>query len=597
MTAGADQLALPDRIYLLSQARRPSDVRQILVNAALTDGWMPLVVNMNMSIFVGLIALTAGYGPIAALVFLALHLTVTTIAMVIYLLLHYRRQRGRDVTTPLTERLLYLNDVLVMLGWGAGLALFFEPADDSRSLMLVILLAVAGIASAALNAKTLTNLLLGRAALFGPAVVFVALTQPALWPLLLASLTVGAAFAVGIGYAVYVQLLNEANLVLQMQDANVLLSQQSLSLERSAQQEKESQEKLLKEARIRESFLHSINHDLAQPLSGLDMCLFTLDRHDLPVAARPPLEAAQRSLGTAKSLIRNVSELAKMQGERPRPARQIVPLEALLHDIADQAAGVARKKRLVIRVQSTRAQVWADPDMLARVLRNLVFNAVEYTDAGRIVLGARRRGEQIGIVVADTGKGISEDIQPRVFEAFFRNDATVGDQPHIGLGLAIVQELTQAMGGRVTLNSQSDHGACFEVLLPNAGRMKQQTNGTIPVLLVEDRPDLRHQMTGILQDAGFDVTAPDSPDAMRALCGADLSGFQRIVLDFSLLPDLTALDIIRTCPPEIRARIQVVSDRHTTDMAALLAKMGVGFQRKPLTQSMIQGWINDQATS
>jgi len=593
MTAAA-HVALPDRIYLLSQAKRPGEVRKILVNAALTDGWMPLIVNMNMSIFVGMIALTAGYGPVAALEFLALHLTITTLAMVIYLALQYHRTSAHGIAPAVTERLLYANDVLLMLGWGAGLALFFDPSDQSRSLMLVILLAVAGIASAALNAKTLSNLLLGRLALFGPALIFVMAQQPVLWPLLSATLVGSAAFAIGIGYAVHVQLLNESNLVLTMRDANALVSRQAQELAQSARQEQQARDQLLKEARIRESFLHSINHDLSQPLSGLDMCLYTLGRHDLPGAARAPLQAAQRSLSTAKSLIRNVSELARMQGERPAPVLGAVSASEVLGHVAQEAAALAQKKGLSLRMVPTAARVWADPDMLARVLRNLVFNAVEYTVSGRILLGVRRRGGQIGLVVADTGIGIAPEHQPRIFDAFFRpSDTAPGEQPHIGLGLAIVRELTEAMGGQVRVASVPGRGARFEVRLP-AARMPPDQAGR--VLLVEDRDDLRAELAQMLADLGQAVTAPTTPAEWQALPGQDLTGYDRIVLDFSILPGLTALDILRVCPPQLRRRALVISQFEDPETRALLAQMGVPFLRKPVTPAQLSAWIPEGGT-
>ena len=574
---------LPDRIYLLSQAIRPAEVRAILVATALKDGWMPLVVNMNLSIFVGMIALTAGFGAIQSLVFLAIHLTLTTFAMVIYLVLQLRAQRAPSESGERTEQLLYFNDMLMMLGWGASLALFVAPLDETRSLMLVLLLSVAGIASAALNAKTLMNLMIGRFALFGPPAVFVAVAQPALWPLLLASLSVGAAISVGIGYAVHVQLLNESNLVLQSRDTAVLL-------EDTARQEADAQRQLLREARLREHFLHSVTHDLSQPLAGLDMCLYTLDQQDLAAPARGPVATARTCLSTAKSLIADVAQLAALQDGGPPAQLETVALGPLIEELGIELAPVAQSRGLDLRLVPSRARALADPQMVRRVLRNLAFNALDYTPRGRVLIGVRQRGSTLGIVVADTGAGIEPSRQASVFDAFQRGTEAAGEAPHLGLGLAIVDSLTRAMGGAVDLRSQPGRGTLVEIRLPRALGVAKLTSGP-RILLAEDRPALRAALEARLAVLGCRVTAPATAEAMRTHTGAGLAAFDGCLLDFTLAPDLTAFDLLRAAAPEVWARVLVISDHADRIVQARIAAGGARFAAKPVTERALTGWL------
>lgn len=568
---------LPLRIYLLSQAKRPGDVRSILIATALKDGWMPLVVNMNLSIFVGMIALTAGFGANESLVFLGIHLTATTVAMSLYLLLQWKQQSGQRLTEPLTEQLLTFNDMLMMLSWSSSLSLFVVAGNEAQSLMLVLLLALAGIASAALNAKTLANLIIGRLALFGPAAGFLIVTQIELWPLLLASVCIGAAVAVGIGYAVHVQLLNEANLVLQMRDTNALL-------QRTAAQEKAAQESLLQEARFKERFLHSINHDLAQPLSGVDMCLFSLERQDLPATAAKPLATARKCMATARSLIADVSDSAHLKGERPHPQLEPVPLGPVLTDLRDELSPIARHKGRICRVVTSHAVVVADPMMLRRVLRNLAFNAIAHAGEGRILIGVRQRGSVVALTVADTGPGIPPDQQSTVFEAFQRGGKpSQTDTPHLGLGLSIVQSLVSAMSGIVVLDSTPGKGTRFEVILPRV----QPKAGT-RVWLAEDDDSWRRQMSDWLGLLGMDVTAPwpVSRDAT-----APLGDYDGVVFDFSLGLDLTALDLIATMPPDMWPKTLVVSEHRDDSVVAELAERGIAFAQKPVSHEAANRWL------
>lgn len=581
--------ALPKRIFLLSQATDPADVRKILVNTALTDGWMPLVVNMNMSIFVGMIVLTAGFGALDSLVFLGVHLGLTTVAMVIFLLLQVRRQAGNDMTLGLTERLLIGNDVLLMLGWSLGISVFARPDDETRSLLLVLLLAVAGIASAALNAKTLPNLLIGRLALFGPALMMLAVLQPTLWPLLFAAMSVALAFSIGIGYAVHVQLLNEANLTLGLREASRTLGERSADLQAAAEVEKQSQDQLLREAHFRERFLHSINHDLAQPLAGLHMSLFALDKQPLDDNARTAVKTAQACLTTAKSLISDVSDQAQLQGTAPQPLMENVDLGPLLADVAAALRPVAQQKGLDLRTVPSRVSVHADPHMLGRVLRNLVHNALRYTDQGRVVLGVRPGPDTVRIVVADSGRGIAAKAQPFVFDPFFQQAGKDnGRDGHIGLGLAIVQQLTEAMGGTVSLRSTEGVGTAFTVTLNRVGhRARPQMRRA---LLAEDRPQMRHDMAQLLRDAGFAVTAPGKSD-LPDLVGADLTVYDLVLLDFELDQGLTALDILQPCDPAVLARTIVVSDHSDPHFSTQLDDRGIRFVAKPLRAEHIADFV------
>jgi two-component system, sensor histidine kinase len=107
--------------------------------------------------------------------------------------------------------------------------------------------------------------------------------------------------------------------------------------------------------------------------------------------------------------------------------------------------------------------VWTDPVLMERILRNLVSNAVRYTDRGRILVGCRRRGSVVSAQVWDTGRGIPLDQQERVFQEYFQlgnpeRDRTKG----LGLGLAIVRRLTDLLDCRLRLRSQAGRGSCFE---------------------------------------------------------------------------------------------------------------------------------------
>jgi two-component system sensor histidine kinase SenX3 len=145
----------------------------------------------------------------------------------------------------------------------------------------------------------------------------------------------------------------------------------------------------------------------------------------------------------------------------------MVDLDALLVEAADRGRVVAEVKDIEIVVHETDIHIEADPSQIAMAVKNLVDNAVRYSEHGKVELAAEQRGEWILITVADHGLGIPSDEMPRIFERFYRVDkgrsrATGGT----GLGLAIVRHAVENHGGQVSVESELGVGSTFTVTLP-----------------------------------------------------------------------------------------------------------------------------------
>src|SRR5690606_546703 len=168
---------------------------------------------------------------------------------------------------------------------------------------------------------------------------------------------------------------------------------------------------------------------------------------------------------------------------------------------------VAEAKGLELRCIATRAWVRSDPQLLRRVLQNFLANAVRYTDSGRILLGLRRRGSQLSIVVLDTGPGIAESDQQLIFEEFRRLDR--GGQG-LGLGLAIAERIARLLGHPLHLRSAMGRGTAFRIDVPRA------SPGEKAVAAVENEPAAPTSRVLVLDND------PDVLKAMQAL----LSGWQ-----------------------------------------------------------------------
>jgi len=606
MVQKSDRLRLPERFFLVSQADNPAEIRKALLDSAVSDGWISLLVNVNTAIFVGLIALTAEFGAVESLIFLAVQLTLTFIGMVTLLFLQIRQQSNRSVSAPLSVWLLTLTDILLMCGWGFGVLLFAAPLDYLRSLLVITLITSAGIVGSALNARLLPALIFGRIVLFTPSIAYYANEQPPFWGLLICTLLFATAVSIGIGYAIYVQHLTEANLGVKLRETSVLLEQQSFALERSMLLEQEAQEKLLKETRLREHFLHSVSHDLNQPLSALAMYLNGLIATNLPGVARKAVGAAQQCLSSARALVNSVAQLVWITDNLPPPTFAPVELATLLKSAADEVAPLAAEKGLKFRLVQSSLTIQADPEFLERIIRNLLHNAVQYTFQGGIVLGVRRRaGGEAEITVADSGAGISEAEQELIFDAFYQVDSRKSREVgNVGLGLRIVSDLATALGGRVRLTSKPGVGSIFGVVLRRIGTAGQ-THSAEPlaviagsgadatracgrVLLAEDNADYSDTIGDMLEGFGYRVAKASTPAEIDRVDGAALAGNDFIVLDFDLGNGVTAFDLLDRGKGQQLPPCLIISQFDDPNMILHVKRIGGRFLKKPFDASALE---------
>lgn len=592
-------MIFPQRIYLITQAENPKDVRSTLLRSAISNGWIAMLVNINSAMFAGLISLTADFGALNSITFLVLHFCTTLVGTIIILYLQIRQQNNEAINPNISELLLTFVDLLAMFGWGLGILLFLSPDFYNRSLLIIVLLTAAGIGAATLNSRLLQSLILGRVLLFLPCIAYFLLEQPPFWGLLICTLFFATIVSIGIGYAVHVQHLNEANYGVKLREVSVLLEQQSFSLERSLLLRHASQTRLLKETKLRERFLHSINHDLSQPLSALALYLNEL-QNTTRSTARETVTAAQQCLLSAKNLIQGMSQLAWISEHLPPPNISSIKLEPLMRRIAEDTRLLAAEKDVKIICVPTSLSVHSDPDYLERILRNLVHNAIQYSNKGRIVMGVRRRPNGFAeIVVADNGLGISKEHQERIFDEFYQVDTHTSRRVgNIGLGLSIVKDLVNALNGSITLSSVKDKGTIFGLVISvysdqnelprNSRKGKQTSEKSKRVLLMEDQPEFLCEISSMLTALNYELQTASSPDEIEEMDGNKLSEFDYLVLDFNLGEKLTAFDILGRSSKNLFPNTLTVSQYDNPDVIFKIKEKGGRFLKKPFSTTDLE---------
>jgi signal transduction histidine kinase/CheY-like chemotaxis protein len=278
-------------------------------------------------------------------------------------------------------------------------------------------------------------------------------------------------------------------------------------------------------------FFAAASHDLRQPLHSLG--LFATALRDI-VASEDGRTLVRRigdSIDALDRLFDELLDLSRLDAGTVEAQRRNIALQPIFDRLDGIFAGDASAKGLRLRFVPTALAVNSDPVLLERVLANLVSNAIRYTQAGGVVVGARRRGAQIALQVCDTGLGIAEDQQELIFDEFYQVGNPGRDRRKgLGLGLAIVRRLTTLLGHPLSLRSEVERGTCFTLLMPRAvGPVESALPEGAPesrlefaggrALFVDDDADIRDATVRLLSNWGMETRAvgrlADALDELR----------------------------------------------------------------------------------
>jgi signal transduction histidine kinase len=219
----------------------------------------------------------------------------------------------------------------------------------------------------------------------------------------------------------------------------------------------------------RQKFISNVSHELKTPVTAIRIAAENLQEEDLNEPARSTAQSIMRSVDRLTLLLGDLSELSRIESGAlhldPVRLDLFAFLDTLMRDL--EPRGAVYGVQLALHVDAPPGtEILADPLRLHQVLENLISNALKFSPSGgRVDLSLRITGQGQVWEVQDQGPGIPEAEQGRIFERFYRVQATKA-KPGTGLGLAIVKHLCRLMGGEVTVESRPGEGATFQVILP-----------------------------------------------------------------------------------------------------------------------------------
>jgi PAS domain S-box-containing protein len=344
-------------------------------------------------------------------------------------------------------------------------------------------------------------------------------------------------------------------------------------------------------------FLAAASHDLRQPLQALILFTAMLNGHVESPRGRQALVHLERGLDTLKTLLDSLLDISKLDAGMVKPEITAFPIAALVDEIAASYAPRAAGQGLDWQVEPCAQTVRSDRTLLGRLLRNLVENALRYTERGHIRIACRQVEDRLRLDVEDTGIGIPPEHLERIFEEFHQVGNLARNRAQgLGLGLAIVRRIVDLLGHRIEVRSRPGAGSTFRLELPlgtaepalppapEAACPGQDGRGRLAVV-VDDDALVLDGLQALLTEWGYEVlTAVDAEQAVAQI--RERRRRPDIVLaDYRLQDGRTGIEAIRAVRALFDQPIPGVILTGETDLAFLSTAAGhdVGLAHKPVT--------------
>lgn len=401
-----------------------------------------------------------------------------------------------------------------------------------------------------------SSLALGTSASFRP--TFFVISIPILLPVtiqfFLENNVLHTAFACGSIFYVIVlfYLFNKINKTLL---ENITLKLQKTEFASQLEEQKAAAEN----ANIEKSrFLAAASHDLRQPLHAQGLFVEELKHRSTDNATRGILNKLERSMKSMHNLFNGLLDISKLDANIIEPKLSTFFLHDLLKNIFHDFLHSAGEKNIILRYCPCSVIVYSDRSLLERIIRNLVANAIMYTNSGKVLIGCRRKHGAVAIEIHDTGIGIPAKEFQNIFNEYYQIHNPERDRRKgIGLGLAIVNRLARLLDYQIKITSSLNKGSCFSFLVP-IGKMEDLTTLPIPttdfidtdikaktILVIDDETEILEGMRTLLQSWGCTAITATSYTEAQQLIKCSTHKIDAIISDYRLRDGDTGINVIQ----------------------------------------------------
>lgn len=378
------------------------------------------------------------------------------------------------------------------------------------------------------------------------------------------------------------------------------------SLRKEVKKRSETEVELLKAKSVAETsnasktqFLAIASHDILQPLNAANLYASALlEKPDVNPELTENLHHLQNAIGSAELIISNLLEISRLDTGSLKPNYKKFALSEILEPLANEFRVQANSD---VEFHWQRTSLWTESDAkyLRRILQNFLSNAVKYTSKGKILLGCRRRREQIEICIYDCGPGISEAHRERIFEDFYRVKSNVEGA---GLGLGIALRFARLLNHEINVRSFDGRGSLFSLMVPMSEKDSSQlaeaaNTGTLSgleslnIFYVDDDENNIHALSTLMDNWGCTFTSATSRESsLKYASNNDAPDV--ILMDYQLGPESNGIQLA----DELLGHWQnipvcIVSAAPDEDLSTRVTGHGFDFLRKPIKPGKLRALL------
>ncbi len=322
-------------------------------------------------------------------------------------------------------------------------------------------------------------------------------------------------------------------------------------------------------------FLAAASHDLRQPLQTLALLQGLLAKIVKGAQAQTLVARLDQTLDAMSAMLNTLLDINQIEAGTVHAEMVGFPINTILNRLREDFHYQAQAKNLDLKVIPCGLSIYSDLRLLEQMLRNLLANALKYTEHGKVMLGCRRKAGMLSIEIWDTGIGIPEKEYQAIFEEYHQLDSPARERSlGLGLGLSIVQRLGNLMGHKVHVRSQRGKGSVFtievglssdEIPLPFENQqlaMKSTAKENIgrigTILVIEDDQEVRTLLELFLKDAGHRVaTAADGRVALKLVTREKFYP-DLILADYNLPNGMHGLQIASKLREKLKSQVPVI---------------------------------------
>ena len=367
-------------------------------------------------------------------------------------------------------------------------------------------------------------------------------------------------------------LVDDFNRMLHMvQEANLRLSD---AVEEIKSQKEESDDKAVgaeERTTAIKDFFAGVSHDLKQPLSAINLFLGVLENEKSEDKKKVYISKIMESSNNLNTLFDELLDMSRIDQIMNDINLSRVYLPDLISKIVKDFDVMANDKNLTLRTRCPDLYVYSDPTMLERIIRNLLANAVRYTNLGGILIACRVKKDNVSIEIWDTGVGIPADKQESIFGQYTQlNNPNQESVNGFGLGLSIVSRLTNALGHKLSLFSRDGQGTVFKLdvpLLREARKAKDfitsiENSGHIfgrSAIIIDDEKNIAEAM--LATAIAWDLEA-------EAVCS--IEDLKRLLPTLKKAPDIVITDFTLSETETGLMALELIEEHFDTPIAAIV---------------------------